>query len=68
MEAYRIDRFGSVDGIGLRSSEDPQPVDSVPRKRSWLKRRFANALSPVLPRPFQSRSIRLSAGVVGYPA
>src|SRR5271156_3942696 len=25
MEAYRIDRFGSVDGIVLRSSEDPLP-------------------------------------------
>ena len=25
MEAYRIDRFGSVDGIVLRSSEDPRP-------------------------------------------
>ena len=25
MEAYRIDRFGSVDGIALRSSEDPWP-------------------------------------------
>ena len=25
MEAYRIDRFGSVDGIVLHSSEDPQP-------------------------------------------
>jgi NADPH:quinone reductase-like Zn-dependent oxidoreductase len=25
MEAYRIDRFGSVDGIVRRSSEDPQP-------------------------------------------
>lgn len=25
MEAYRIERFGSVDGIGLRSSKDPQP-------------------------------------------
>ena len=25
MEAYRIDRFGRVDGIVLRSSEDPQP-------------------------------------------
>jgi hypothetical protein len=25
MEAYRIDRFGSVDGIVLRSSEDPGP-------------------------------------------
>jgi hypothetical protein len=23
MEAYRIDRFGSVDGIVLRSSDDP---------------------------------------------
>jgi NADPH:quinone reductase-like Zn-dependent oxidoreductase len=25
MEAYRIDRFGGVDGIALRSSEDPRP-------------------------------------------
>ena len=25
MEAYRIDRFGSVEGIVLRSSEDPRP-------------------------------------------
>src|ERR1700732_3118452 len=25
MEAYRIDRFGSIDGIVLRSSEDPRP-------------------------------------------
>jgi NADPH:quinone reductase-like Zn-dependent oxidoreductase len=25
MEAYRIDRFGNVDGIVLRSSEDPRP-------------------------------------------
>jgi NADPH:quinone reductase-like Zn-dependent oxidoreductase len=25
MKAYRIDRFGSVDGIVLRSSEDPRP-------------------------------------------
>ena len=25
MEAYRIDRFGSVDGIVLGSSEDPRP-------------------------------------------
>ena len=25
MEAYRIERFGSVDGIMLRSSEDPRP-------------------------------------------
>jgi hypothetical protein len=25
MEAYRIERFGSVDGVVLRSSEDPQP-------------------------------------------
>jgi hypothetical protein len=24
MEAFRIDRFGSVDGIALRSSEDPE--------------------------------------------
>ena len=25
MEAYRVERFGSVDGIVLRSSEDPGP-------------------------------------------
>ena len=25
MEGYRIDRFGSVDGIVLRSSDDPRP-------------------------------------------
>src|ERR1700736_5229840 len=25
MEAYRVDGFGSVDGIVLRSSEDPRP-------------------------------------------
>jgi NADPH:quinone reductase-like Zn-dependent oxidoreductase len=25
MEVYRIERFGSVDGIVLRSSEDPRP-------------------------------------------
>jgi NADPH:quinone reductase-like Zn-dependent oxidoreductase len=25
VEAYRIDRFGSIDAIGLRESEDPQP-------------------------------------------
>ncbi len=25
MEAYRIERFGSIDGIALRSSEDPRP-------------------------------------------
>jgi len=25
MEAYRIERFGSVDGIVLRSSQDPRP-------------------------------------------
>jgi NADPH:quinone reductase-like Zn-dependent oxidoreductase len=25
MEAYRIDRFGSVDGIVLESSENPRP-------------------------------------------
>jgi NADPH:quinone reductase-like Zn-dependent oxidoreductase len=26
MEAYRIDRFGSIDGIVLRPSEDPRPA------------------------------------------
>jgi hypothetical protein len=29
MEAYRIDRFGSVDGIVLRSSEDPRPGPEI---------------------------------------
>ena len=24
MDAYRVDRFGSVDGIALRSSENPR--------------------------------------------
>ena len=28
MEAYHIDRFGSVDGIVLRSNEDPRPGPS----------------------------------------
>jgi NAD(P)-dependent dehydrogenase (short-subunit alcohol dehydrogenase family) len=35
MEAYRIDRFGSVDGIVLRSSEDPiaaSPPDERARR------------------------------------
>src|ERR1700693_5559555 len=36
MEAYRIDRFGSVDGIVLRSSEDPGPGPNeiLPRVRA----------------------------------
>src|SRR6478672_10932857 len=36
MEAYRIDRFGSVDGIVLRSSEDPRPrpKEILPRVRA----------------------------------
>jgi len=29
MEAYHIDRFGSVDGIVLRSSSDPRPGPKV---------------------------------------
>ena len=29
MEAYRIDRFGGVDGIVLRWSEDPGPAGPV---------------------------------------
>src|SRR5882757_8813577 len=33
MEAYRIDRFGSVDGIALRSSEDPRPGPKEIRMR-----------------------------------
>src|SRR5207302_2641924 len=33
MKAYRIERFGSVDGIVLRSSEDPQPgLKEVPMR------------------------------------
>ncbi len=36
MEAYRIDRFGSVDGIVLRSSEDrrPRPKEVLMRVRA----------------------------------
>src|SRR5437870_6030082 len=36
MEAYHIDRFGSVDGIVLRSSEDPRPgpKEILPRVRA----------------------------------
>src|SRR5215472_13323811 len=36
MEGYRIDRFGSVDGIVLRSSEDPRvgPKEVLMRVRA----------------------------------
>jgi NADPH:quinone reductase-like Zn-dependent oxidoreductase len=36
IEAYRIDRFGSVDGIVLRSSEDPRagPKEILMRVRA----------------------------------
>jgi hypothetical protein len=40
MEAYHIDRFGSVDGVVLRSSEDlrPGPKGTRPlQKRSWRR-------------------------------
>ncbi len=40
MEAYRIDRFGSVDGIVLRSSEDPRsgPKEILVRNAlAWKK-------------------------------
>jgi len=40
MEAYRIDRFGSVDGIVLRSSEDPRP-----RPKEVLMRVRASSLN-----------------------
>jgi hypothetical protein len=30
LEAYRIDRFGSVDGIVLGSSEDPEYLTHLP--------------------------------------
>ncbi len=40
MEAYHIDRFGSVDGIVLRSSEDPRP-----RLREILMRVRASSLN-----------------------
>jgi hypothetical protein len=30
MEGYHIDRFGSVDGIVLRTSEDPRPAEGDP--------------------------------------
>ena len=43
MEAYHIERFGSVDGIVLRSSEDPrlglkQLLMRVPRELAQLPR------------------------------
>src|SRR3984893_5183600 len=40
MEAYRIDRFGSVDGIVLRPSEDPRPGP-----KEVLMRVFASSLN-----------------------
>ena len=30
MEAYHIDRFGSVDGIVRRASDDPRPPGATP--------------------------------------
>jgi NADPH:quinone reductase-like Zn-dependent oxidoreductase len=40
MQAYRIERFGSVDGIELRSSGDPRP-----RRREVLMRARASSLN-----------------------
>ena len=43
METYRIERFGSVDGIALRSSEDPRPgpKEVLMRVRRWSSRAAA---------------------------
>jgi hypothetical protein len=45
MEAYRIDRFGSVDGIVLRSSENPRPgpKEVLMRVRERWRSRSAEA-------------------------
>jgi NADPH:quinone reductase-like Zn-dependent oxidoreductase len=50
VEAYRIDRFGSVDGIVLRSNEDPRPglreilmrvrASSCANRGRWRRRRI----------------------------
>jgi NADPH:quinone reductase-like Zn-dependent oxidoreductase len=40
MEAYHIDRFGSVDGIVLRSSADPGPG-----RKEILMRAHASSLN-----------------------
>jgi hypothetical protein len=46
MEAYRIDRFGSVDGIVLRSSDDPQPG-----LREVLMRSLSDRSGPIASSP-----------------
>jgi NADPH:quinone reductase-like Zn-dependent oxidoreductase len=43
MEAYYVDRFGSVDGIVLRSSDNPRPG-----LREVLMRVRANSLNAAL--------------------
>ena len=49
MEAYRIERFGSVDGIVLRSSEDPRPG----LKEVLMRVRAGSLESLVAPRPLR---------------
>ena len=58
MEAYRIDRFGSVDGIVLRSSEDPRPgpkeilmrvrASSLNYRRARFQHMLAGSCSPFI--------------------
>src|SRR6266851_8104391 len=67
MEAYRIDRFGSVDGIVLRSSEDPRPgpKEILMRVRaSSLNYRDLMVL-PSLAASREERSLRLPCGRFG---
>jgi hypothetical protein len=45
VEAYRIDRFGSVDGIVLRSSEDP-PAQGDPDAGARELVRQSRTLAP----------------------
>jgi hypothetical protein len=53
MEAYRIDRFGSsVDGIVLRSSEDPRPG----RKEVLMRVRASSLNYPRFDGPQRRRS------------
>ena len=46
MEAYRIDRFGSDDGIVLRLSEDPRPGSKEILMRVRASSKTASASVP----------------------
>jgi hypothetical protein len=62
MEAYRIDRFGSVDGIVLRSSDHPRPRPEAvleSPKRGGLEMRLV-ASRKIPSRPVKRRFLPLS--------